>query len=226
MLLKSQITNVVMHSDDWFSGRLAKFTSSEWHFLMGEKGIPDAGMNYIYRKVGEELTGLPCRKEITTDDTEHGQMYEPEGLKAFGVHMGVEFLVTQKLIKKLDSREGSSPDAIWVRSESADANGYNVFTGEIKCPTSYDKYIHLWNCKTPADLKKVNKAYYWQVMHQMRVCDALRGYFIVYQPFFRMGKLNVIEFKKTELIEDFKMMNIRAQQAEIIFVNQRDKMIA
>lgn len=225
-LLKSSITNIVIHSDDWFAGRLAKFTSSECHFLMGESSVTDAGKNYIFRKVGEEITGRPCMKEISTDATEHGLQYENEGLIKFGQQMGIEFLVTQKLIRPVDGRESSTPDAIWIQGVNSDDVSYKVATCEIKCPTAFDNYINLWNCNTPNDVKKANKKYYWQVIHQMRVCGALKGYFIVYQPFFRFGGIKVVEFKKIDLVPEFTLMNQRLTQAEQIFIEQRDKMIA
>lgn len=226
MLPKTSISNIIIHSDDWFAGRLARFTSSECHFLMDDNKIPAAGYNYIYRKVGEELTGLPCRREISTEDTEHGHLYEPDGIRAFGNKMGIEFLVTQRLIVPEGGREGSTPDGIWVRNESVDKTMYNVSTVEVKCPTSYDRYISFWNCKAPEDVKKASKAYYWQVLHQMRVCDAMRGYLVIYQPFFKTGNINIVEFRKPELVDDFKTMNNRIQDAETIFIAQRNKMIA
>jgi len=226
MLLKSSISQIVIHSDDWFAGRLAKFTSSEWHFLMGAKGLGDTGLKYIYRKVGEELTGMPCRKEISTEATEHGHLYEPENLLKFGQKMSIDFLVTQKLIVPINSRFGSTPDAIIVLNESVDKLSYNVSTVEAKCPSSYDAYITLWKCKTPDDVKRVDPKYYWQVLHQMMVCDCLKGYLSIYHPFFKAGQLNIIEFKKIDLIQDFKLMSERGKLAVEIFESTRNEMMA
>ncbi len=226
MLLKSSITNILIHSEDWFSGRLAKFTSSEWHFLMGAKGLGETGLKYIYRKIGEELTGIPCRKEISTEATEHGHQYEPENLLKFGQKMGIDFLVTQKLIVPVNGRIGSTPDAIWVLNESEDKLSYNVCTVEAKCPPSYDNYIGLWKCKTPADVKKFEPKYYWQVLHQMMVCDCLRGYLSIYHPHFKVGQLNVIEFRKIDLVPEFKLMAERSKEALEIFESTRNEMMA
>lgn len=226
MLLKSNISKILIHSDEWFNARLAKFTSSEFHFLMSPEGIGSVGLNYIYRKVGEELTGMPCRKEISTEATEHGHEYEPENIREFGKAMGIEFLVTQALIIDQSGKFGSTPDAMWIVGERSDELSYDVFTMEAKCPTAYDNFIHLWNCKTPAELKKKNKIYYWQVLHQMRMAGALRGYLSIYNPFFKSGKQNIIEFRKTELISEFKLIEERGNEAVIVFVEQRNKMIA
>ena len=56
MLKKESITPVIMGTDEWFAGRLGRFTSSEIYHLMGAKGIGEGGLSYIYRKVGEELS--------------------------------------------------------------------------------------------------------------------------------------------------------------------------
>lgn len=226
MLLKNSISSIVIHSEPWFQARLSKITSSEFHFLMGPEGIGAAGTNYIYRKVGEELTGIPCRNEISTAATEHGHEYEPENLREFGKHMGIEFLVQQKLILSPNGRVGSTPDAIWPLKESADGTAWQVSTVEAKCPTAFDNFIHLWNCTTPEDVKKKNKIYYWQVLHQMKVCDCLNGYLSIYNPFFKAGKLRVIEFKKIDLVQEFALMERRTQEAIQIFTTQRDKMLA
>lgn len=225
MLLKSSISNISIYSDEWFVNRLAKFTSSEFYLLMGEKGIGDTGRNYIYRKLGEELTGIATKKEVSTEATEHGNMYEMENLQEFGKAMKIDFLVTQKLISPIDSRYSSTPDALIVDSETPDKVGYNVYTVEAKCPLSYDGYIKLWKCKTPQQLKQESKQYYYQVLHQMYVCDSLRGYLSVYHPNFKVGKLNIIEFKRTELTNEFKLIKERTEQAIRIFEETRNEMI-
>lgn len=225
MLLKSSISDIVIHSDDWFAGRLAKFTSSEIHNLMGERGLGDTGIRYIYRKVGEELTGKPCRKEISTEATEHGHINEPLNLRKFASILGLEYLVTQKLIIPIGGREGSTPDAIIPKSERSSKDGYDVTTVEAKCPSSYDNYIRLWKCKTPQDVKKANSTYYWQVLHQMRVCGALDGYLTIFHPDFKAGDINIVKFKKVDLLSDFKTLNDRVEEAVKIFNETRDEMI-
>ncbi len=225
MLLKSSISTVPIHSDLWFEKRLGKITSSEFHFLMAEKGIGATGTNYLYRKVYEELSGKPSRKEIMTEATEHGHLYEPENLREFGKYMGIEFLVQQKLILSPNGRVGSTPDAIWPIMESSDKTAYDVCTVEAKCPSA-EHFINLWNCTTPEEVKKENRIYYYQVLHQMKVCDCLKGYLSIYNPFMKAGKLRIIEFKKIDLVQEFVLMEKRTQEAIQIFTTQRDKMLA
>src|SRR5258707_6629249 len=148
MLLKSHITNIEIHSDAWFAGRLAKFTASEIHHLMGEKPFTQGALSYIYRKVGEELSGLPCRDEVDTNATRHGNLYEPEAIQKFGEREGLQFVVTQKLIHNPETRFSCTPDALIINKENIDELSYNVSTLEVKCPSSYDAYISLCLCET------------------------------------------------------------------------------
>ena len=230
MLLKSKISEHSlsldpMLNDRYKAAKLALFTSSEFHYLMAEKGLGSAGRNYIYRKVGEAMTGLPCRADISTAATEHGLNYEREGLQNFGEKMGLSHLLVQRLILDEDGRCGGTPDGLIVLNESTDGLSYNVQTVEIKCPISFDAYIRLFKCKTPDDLKKEERAYYFQVLHQMEICGALDGYFIVYHPFFKSGKMNIIKFNKVEIVRnvkigeknDFKIMSERKAEAIQIF---------
>jgi len=74
MLLKTKISEHQLSLDPklnekYNEAKLGKFTSSEWHYLMAEKGIGSAGLNYIYRKVGEAMTGMKCRPDISTAAT-------------------------------------------------------------------------------------------------------------------------------------------------------------
>lgn len=225
MLKKANITNIEIHSDQWHQGRLGRFTASEIHNLMGEKGIGEGGMSYIYRKVGEELSGLPYRDEIDTAATRHGLMYESEAIKVIGEKMGWEFVVVQKLVAEPGSRFGCTPDFLVPVRESECKTMWEVHTGEIKCPSNYSNYVELCLCETPEDVKKANKAYFWQVVDQMESCDALRGYFGVYQPFFKVGKVKIIEFKKIDLVPCFKLLKERKALALQKFEEVRDKLL-
>jgi len=140
--------------------------------------------------------------------------------------MGLQSLLVQRLILDEDGMCGGTPDGLIVLNESLDKTAYNVQTCEIKCPLSFDGYIRLWKCRTPEDLKKEERSYFYQVCHQMLLCDALVGYFICYHPFFKSGQMNIIEFRKINLIPEFKLMNDRKAEAIKIFnetINQLTK---
>lgn len=232
MLPVSHITKIPMFGDagqmseEWRKGRLSKFTASEQSALMGEKPDTIGALNYIRRKVGENLTGLPCRDEVDTVSTQHGKDYEDAGILAVGKHLQVEFVIKQKLISEPGSQHAATPDFLIRHKESPDGKYWKVSTGEIKCPPSYDRFCELFCCNTPDDLKKVSKAYYWQKLKQMKVCNALIGYFGIYHPFFiESTPLNIIIFRRKDLMEDFRLLDARDQFAVNKFNEIRQQMI-
>lgn len=235
MLLKANITNIEMLSDDWYNERKGKLTSSNKHFLMGEKPDTQGAISYLYRQVGEEITQVAARDEVDTKATEHGKKYEPIAIRAFRKQVGWDddeknIVVTQKLIKLPGTKRTSTPDIIIPYSETNDKKGYNVITGEVKCPPSYDHYIALFRCNTPEDvLHKVStagKIYFWQTIDQMDVCGALTGYLIIYHPFFvKAGGLNIIEFRKKDMMKYFTLLEQRNKWAEEEFDKIRTEII-
>jgi putative phage-type endonuclease len=216
MLKKSHISNIEIYSDEWHQFRLGKFTSSRIHAIMGES-LTEGFVTYVDQKVGEEMTGQTTAydEEIEDENTAWGRQYEPEALKKFQVENKVNFLVTQKMISNPKSRFSSTPDAIWVHGESLDQTEYNVSTLEVKCPRKYHKFNKLFRCKTPQDLYKVSRPYYWQVLDQMDNCDSAVGYFACYHPLYpEWGQFRQIEFKKIDLWDDFKRLKQRKLLAE------------
>lgn len=225
MLLKADIrNNIQMLSDDWFAMRLAKYTASENYWLMGEKPLTQGMISYTYRKVYEELSGLPSKDEVNTRATEHGHKYESEGIIEYGKSRGLEFVVTQKLIHREGSRFASTPDFLIPVSESLDKLSWNVITGEVKCPQG-ENFIALARCKTPADVYKISKQYFFQVLFQMDACDSLNGVLVIYNPFVKVGKLNVVDFRKKELLPEFRLLAERKAFAENYFMEVRDEFI-
>jgi len=223
MLLKTSITGIKIHSEQWFNSRIGKFTSSEIHYLMDEKPMSPAAISFIYRKVGEEISGLPCRDDIDTQATRHGNLYEPEALKIYAERNNLPYLVTQTLISPPDSRFSGTPDALIIKAETE--THYSVETLEVKCPYSYDGYIKLFLCNTPEDVLKTEKKYFWQVIDQMTLCDALMGYLIIYQPLFKSGQMKVIPFRKLHLLPFFDKLKQRKIEAENKFIEIRDKLL-
>lgn len=232
MLKKSKISAIKIHSDEWHHSRLAKFTSSEIHYLMGS-GF-DA---YVRRKVGEELTGKSAKGEIDVEATRWGGFYEAEAIQKWGKKRGYDFLIVQQLITEPDSRFGSTPDALVVLRISPDETEHEVETSEVKCPITFDGYLLLFECETPQDLKAAKKEYYWQVLDQMDNCEAMRGHFIAYHPDFKAGNMRHIVFDKMQIVitqkgktfpihEDLKLLRAAKERAVERFNNLRDRLIA
>jgi hypothetical protein len=59
----------------------------------------------------------------------------------------------------------------------------------------------------------------------MRVCGALDGYLTIFHPDFKAGDINIVKFKKVDLLSDFKTLNDRVEEAVKIFNETRDEMI-
>jgi hypothetical protein len=216
MLHIDHISKIQIYTTDWDIMRLGKFTSSRMHCLMGEKPFTDGAMTYIYHKLGEDMTGHTTAMEdiIEDENTQWGLEYEPAAIKKFQMAKNVEYLATQKLIHNPNKRFSSTPDAIWIHGICINQCEYNVSTLEVKCPRKYHKFIPLYRCKTPADLKKFNKSYYWQVLDQMDNCGSAQGYFACFHPLFPPGaNFRIIDFVKMDLWDDFKLLKERKSGA-------------
>lgn len=237
MLNKSKISGIKILSDEWYAARLGKFTASEIYLLMAPSGFGDGAINYIRRKVGEELTGKSAKGEIDVEATRWGNFYEAEALTKFGQQRGVEFLITQQLIADPESRFGCTPDGLIPTRISPDDTEYDVETVEAKCPITFDNYIRLFECLTPQDVKEESKQYYWQVLDQMEDCRSLIGWFIVYHPDFKAGNMRIIKFESMQQVEvksqktfpiyaDLKLLRERKIMAEEKFNEIRAKLIS
>jgi len=221
MLLKSNISSIQHGSDEWFMARCSRFTSSENYNLVGEKFLTAGCLSYIYRKVGEGISGIPVRKEIETEATAHGNIYEPEAIRKYAVSKGLQFVVTRKFIYNPNTQFGCTPDFIIVESESTDKLAYNVITGEVKCPPTYDNFVAISLCDHPLELKKIKPAYYWQCIDQLDECGTLRGIFVAYHPDFGEAQLKEIPFRvmwkdqngKFPIQEDLTLLRQRKQMA-------------
>lgn len=217
MLHKDHISKIQIYSDEWHLARLGRFTSSRINCLCTDKECAEGAMTYIYHKVGETLTKQPLADMddvVEDENTTWGLMYEPEAIQVFANKMKIQYLVVQKMIANAASQFSSTPDAIWVKSICENQVEYNVCTIEVKCPRKYHKFIPYFRAKTPYDVKKLSKVYFWQVIDQMDNCGSAVGYFVVYHPLFPPGaNMSVVVFNKMDLWEEFKLLQIRKKWA-------------
>ena len=230
MLLLDNITGAVINQQEWMNQRIGRFTSSENYLLMGKMGkdgLNQAAMNYIYRKVGEKTTEIPSRSDVLTEAIAHGNTYELEGIEKYRIAKGIERFYTLRVFVKDGERFGSTPDAIHLLRANSDGISAEVKTLEVKCPYSFDAYIRLWKCKTPADIKEEEFKYYVQVLDQMSVCGSITGALVIYQPFFKEGGLRIIEFNQTDkmIYDDIKLLNTRKKMAENLFNQLREEIV-
>lgn len=221
MLHKSHISNVPIYTPEWDNLRLGRFTSSRIVALMGDKPLTVGAMSYIQQKAGEFITKENVEDEVLEDEnTNWGLQYENEALQVFAKFKNLEYLIVQKVIHEPGTQFSSTPDALWVIETSLiKEDCYNVANVEVKCPRKYPRFISLYNCKTPEQLKKHEPKYFWQVIDQMDNCFASVGYFVCYHPLFPPGKnMQIIEFNKIELWDEFRKLQQRKKQALDVFM--------
>src|ERR1700685_1814714 len=121
-MLKERLTNIDLFNDNvfsenWKSAHLENFSSSEIFNLCGEKGIGKIGLSYIYRKVGESMTGIAAKDDITTIATTWGNQQESYAVQKFMEIQGLKWVITQKLLKEPERRFCSTPDVLVIHSE-------------------------------------------------------------------------------------------------------------
>lgn len=228
MLNKDRISSIEILSPEWLVERLGKFTSSRIVSLMQDKPYAQGFMSYVYQKVGEELTGVSVEDKDEFEEnnyTRWGLKYENEALGKFQEVKKLDFIVKQKLITVPGTRFGCTPDGLIPIFESEDKKAWNVSTVEVKCFPTYVRYIQLALCKTPQDVKKANSTVYWQVLDQMDNCDCLMGYSVAYHPNFKAGNLSIVEYRKVELFEDFRLLKERKKMATDKFNEVREQML-
>lgn len=231
MLKKSNISSSEPNSEEWLKDRLTYFTSSKISELCKQKGIGKTGMKYVYKCVGEELSGVVLEKELLTSSIAHGNMYEIEAIRAsiptilseLGLSEKIDFVVLGKFIRHDDGRNGSTPDLMIPIEEHE--HHYKVYTVECKCPETYEAYISLSLCQSPEHLKKENDDYYWQVIHQMYVSGAEKGYLCAYHPFIKIGGVHIIEFDRASMTDEFEFLEERIEQAKDIYNDTREYLI-
>jgi hypothetical protein len=221
MLDINKIEIIPAYSDQWLKKRRGKITASPSGKLISEnshKGIfSQQAQTYIDGVAGEYVTGTPAKADFHTDYTDYGNATESEAITHFQEVTGKPILRdaessdSHRLVV-VDELQACTPDALvctvsdtkYVFDETQ--TKLKVVPLETKCPAVLSQFIKLYRCETPADLKKAEKLYYWQCIFQLISCDALFGYFAVYNPNFPI-KMRIIEFKKMELRDDVKFMN-------------------
>lgn len=227
MLDINKISHLDAYAEDWRRERLGKFTASEIGKLISESshlGKFTAGaITYIEGVAGEILTGTPAKAEFFNSNVDYGNAMEAESVSHFCEANGKNVLRdthrndTHRLIIN-DEFTACTPDALVCLSDLDhlfDETGtkLKVAPFETKCPPILHRFIKLYKCETPLDLKKTESTYYYQSLSQLMFCDSLIGYFAPYHPLFPK-KQKVITFKKSELIEDIKKVSLTIEYAK------------
>jgi hypothetical protein len=222
-----KISNIDAHGEEWKKLRRGRFTASLIGKLISEKSHEGRftlqAMTYIESIAGEHITGTPAKADFRTDYTDWGEATEAEAIACFQQMTGKQVLRntdrmdTHRLIIE-DEFSACTPDALVCMAKEQhifDETGTKLKVAplETKCPAVLSRFIKLYRCLTPSDLKKVEPLYYWQVLTQMLFCGSLIGYFGAYNPHFPV-KMRIIEFKQMDLTDDIKKLKATLQHAK------------
>jgi len=143
--------------------RAGKATSSEFHKLMGEKGLGETGNTYALEKAIEIVFGVDEDESYESYDMARGTELEPLAFDFFKDKIQLEFLTLEpsKFIQ-LGENQGGTPDGI--------VGGR--FPLETKCPKpeNYFKILRY-------GIEKVDKNWIIQLNHQMLLLGVGKGYF-------------------------------------------------
>jgi putative phage-type endonuclease len=161
---KNQIENFIdapkpdlQRTEQWYNGRLGKFTASEIHKLMGTRGLGQTGETYAKEKAIEEVFGQ-IEESFKSFDMQRGIDTEPIAFKRFAELMDEP--VTTCGSFAYNEHSGASPDGLV---------GEDAIL-EIKCPRG-NKFFKL------VAGEEIDKEYFYQMQHQMLCTNRNKAYF-------------------------------------------------
>lgn len=208
--------------EQWLQAHLALFSSSLIFKICAPKGIGQGGISYIRKKVGEKITGMQEKDEdILTESIAWGNMNQPYAVKQIQKLYPKKEIREQMFIVDLANNCCSTLDVATITEETA--TEIKIIPTEIKCPQTYDKYIELFECDTPEDVKQVRSDVYWQLLDQCLISGAIEGKLFVYNPLFKGCSYKEIPFKQvenmkpTQMHEDLKFLKKRKSEALTMF---------
>lgn len=156
---------------EWFNRRAGKVTASAVHQIMGAGGLGQTGESYVYQLVSDMMGVLD--EPIFGRPIQWGNENEPDARYYF--ELATKLKVTEKgFCQHLKLDAGCSPDGLIGDNEGI----------EIKCPYKPSNHVKHMTIKNNADLLKVNKQYYYQVLFSMWITGRSKWYFVSYDPRF------------------------------------------
>ncbi len=153
-------------SEEWFKAREGRFTSSEFHKLMGIKGLGQTGDTYCHEKAVESFFGRSDEEQFISFDMKRGTDLEPVAFDIFAEKKGQDFIdVSECAFFPYGDNSGSSPDGLVGKDAIL----------EIKCP----RYGKFFNLVTHGE-QAIDKSYMIQMQHQMMCTNSVRCHFFNY----------------------------------------------
>lgn len=217
MLKIEKISSIIPYTQEWWDARIGTMTGSKISPLLAPEGIGVGGTNYIRSKVGEKISGVSSERNITTEGTQWGVINEPIAVKEFQEEYEIPVLITDKHLVESEYY-AVTPDGLLILRDFGDS--YDCETLESKSYQTYATHIQHCECTKPLEIKKINPQLFWQVIMQMYVADTIKGNAIFFHPDFPKSsklRLHRVEFRKIELVPEFKLFKERLAEAERIF---------
>jgi predicted phage-related endonuclease len=170
-----QIHNFPQHSEEWFSIRIGKFTSSVANTIK----TAGQGLETLCFDIVAEILTKKKKETFKSPAMEQGNELEDTARTLFEMMTG--FTVKEVGFVEIDEFEGSSPDGIF------ELDG-EISGVEFKCPqdNTYAKLLYD---------RKIKPEYYAQMQHQMMCLKATRWFYAVFNPNFD-EQMIVIEVEK------------------------------
>lgn len=204
-------------SPEWFSARIGMFTgstASDLHMGKTTKGY----LGLIAEKAAESFfevstyeIELATGRQIYNDfvpsigvNGKYGTLMEPAAREYYAKKYDEEiYTVGLCISERWPNDVITSPDALFTRKKGG---------VEIKCRISLATHMQCLRLRTPNDLKSLNQKEYWQVIHNMVVCEAEQWDFVSYLPFLKPEHVMAcLVISRNDVIDD-----INNHEAELI----------
>lgn len=160
-----------------------RFTASQFHKLMGEKGgiTTATAQTYILEKVAETLNG-GWHDDASSSATRWGDDLEPDARMYYELSFGVTVEKPEPQCAEWSDEVSGAMDGLVYQAEG------QVYGIEIKCPYNPVNHVRNMLIRSAADFKATSKEYYWQVMGYMMIFNLPYIDFVSYDP--RMSGAN------------------------------------
>jgi predicted phage-related endonuclease len=191
---------MLQRSKEWHEARKGRFTASEIHKLLGQKGLGLTGEGYAFEKACELVYGIDEEEAYVSYDMQRGINLEPVAFAKFQELKAVDFIdVKEASFFPYGSDAGASPDGI------VGADGCL----EIKCPKPL-KFFGI----VAKGLAAIDSQYIAQMQFQMLCTNSQRCHFFNYVIFNGREMWHEIIVERDEVMIGF--IKERIEQATAI----------